>query len=160
MPSSKKETAMNAIPLRTNDDQNVPGEQEAEAAFRTIIRWAGDDPNREGLSHTPRRMARAYREYFSGYRVDPATVLSTTFEEIGGYDEMIVLRDIAFESHCEHRIAANIGQAWVGYVPEHRSSAFPSSRASSSSTRNACRYKSGSPPRSPTRFAKCLSRKA
>jgi GTP cyclohydrolase IA len=111
---------MNAIPLRTIDDQNVPGEQEAEAAFRTIIRWAGDDPNREGLSHTPRRMARAYREYFSGYRVDPATVLSTTFEEIGGYDEMIVLRDIAFESHCEHHMAPIIGRAWVGYVPEHR----------------------------------------
>jgi GTP cyclohydrolase IA len=111
---------MNLIPLRTIDDKNAPSEQEAEAAFRTIIRWAGDDPTREGLSHTPRRMARAYREYFSGYRLDPASVLSTTFEETGGYDEMIVLRDIAFESHCEHHMAPIIGRAWVGYVPEHR----------------------------------------
>jgi GTP cyclohydrolase I len=97
-----------------------PTRDEAEAAFRTIIRWAGDDPTRDGLAKTPARVARAFEEYFAGYAIDPATVLSTTFEETDGYDEMIVLRGIPFESHCEHHMAPIIGRAWVAYVPTGR----------------------------------------
>jgi len=97
-----------------------PTRDEAEAAFRTIIRWAGDDPDRDGLAKTPARLARAFREYFSGYAIDPAQMLSTTFEETDGYDEMIVLRGIPFESHCEHHVAPIIGRAWVAYVPTGR----------------------------------------
>ncbi len=98
----------------------MPSREEVETAFRTIIRWAGDDPDREGLVKTPERMARAYKEYFAGYSVDAASALSTTFEETDGYDEMITLRGIPFESHCEHHMAPIIGRAWVGYVPAHR----------------------------------------
>jgi len=101
-------------------DFGMPSREEVETAFRTIIRWAGDDPDREGLVKTPARMARAYKEYFAGYSVDTASVLSTTFAETEGYDEMIVLRGIPFESHCEHHMAPIIGRAWVGYVPAHR----------------------------------------
>jgi GTP cyclohydrolase IA len=97
-----------------------PTREEAEAAFRTIIRWAGDDPARDGLAKTPGRLARAFKEYFSGYAIDPATVLSATFQETDGYDEMIVLRGIPFESHCEHHMAPIIGRAWVAYVPTGR----------------------------------------
>ena len=97
-----------------------PTREEAEAAFRTIIRWAGDDPDRDGLAKTPVRLARAFKEYFSGYAVDPTQMLSTTFEETDGYDEMIVLRGIPFESHCEHHVAPIIGRAWVAYVPTGR----------------------------------------
>ena len=82
-----------------------PTREEAEAAFRTIICWAGDNPDRDGLAKTPARLARAFKEYFSGYAIDPAQMLSTTFEETDGYDEMIVLRGIPFESHCEHHVA-------------------------------------------------------
>jgi GTP cyclohydrolase I len=104
-----------------NDKQlDFPTREEAETAFRTIIRWAGDDPTRDGLAKTPARLARAFREYFAGYGVDPTTVLSTTFEETGGYDEMIVLRGIPFESHCEHHMAPIVGRAWVAYVPTGR----------------------------------------
>jgi GTP cyclohydrolase I len=97
-----------------------PTREEVEAAFRTIIRWTGDDPNRDGLADTPARLARAFKEYFAGYDVDPAQMLSTTFEETAGYDEMIVLRGIPFESHCEHHVAPIIGRAWVAYVPTGR----------------------------------------
>ncbi len=97
-----------------------PNREEVEAAFRTIIRWAGDDPARDGLAKTPARVTRAFEEYFAGYAVDPATVLSTTFGETDGYDEMIVLRGIPFESHCEHHMAPIIGRAWVAYVPTGR----------------------------------------
>ncbi|MFN3656368.1 MAG: GTP cyclohydrolase I FolE [Pseudolabrys sp.] len=97
-----------------------PTREEVEAAFRTIIRWTGDDPNRDGLVETPARLARAFKEYFAGYSVDPAQMLSTTFEETEGYDEMIVLRGIPFESHCEHHVAPIIGRAWVAYVPTGR----------------------------------------
>jgi GTP cyclohydrolase I len=93
---------------------------EVETAFRTIIRWTGDDPTRDGLINTPERMARAFQEYFGGYSIDPAAVLSTTFEETDGYDEMIVLRAIPFDSHCEHHLAPIIGRAWVAYVPTGR----------------------------------------
>jgi GTP cyclohydrolase I len=89
----------------------------AEEAVRTLLRWAGDDPEREGLLETPKRVVNAYRDWFSGYESDPADYLRRTFEEVGGYDEMVVLRDIAFESHCEHHMAPIIGRVHVGYLP-------------------------------------------
>jgi GTP cyclohydrolase I len=89
----------------------------AEEAVRTLLRWAGDDPRREGLRDTPSRVVSAYREWFSGYATDPSDYLRRTFEEVGGYDEMIVLRDISFESHCEHHMAPIIGRVHVGYLP-------------------------------------------
>jgi GTP cyclohydrolase I len=89
----------------------------AEEAVRTLMRWAGDDPRREGLADTPQRVVDAYRDWFSGYQIDPAAYLRRTFEEVAGYDEMIVLRDISFESHCEHHIAPMIGRVHIGYLP-------------------------------------------
>jgi len=89
----------------------------AEGAVRTLMRWAGDDPSREGLRDTPQRVVDAYRDWFSGYQIDPAAYLRRTFEEVAGYDEMIVLRDISFESHCEHHIAPMIGRVHIGYLP-------------------------------------------
>lgn len=97
-----------------------PSRAEAEAAFRTIIRWTGDDPDRDGLLETPARVARAFDEYFAGYAEDPAQILRKTFEETAGYDEMIVLSGIPFESHCEHHMAPIIGKAWVAYLPTGR----------------------------------------
>ena len=97
-----------------------PSREEVEAAFRTIIRWAGDNPNRPGLLETPSRAARAFKEYFAGYQQDPLALLNKTFDETGGYEEMVVLRGISFESHCEHHLAPIIGQAWVAYVPNGR----------------------------------------
>lgn len=97
-----------------------PDRQEAEKAVETLLLWAGEDPSREGLADTPRRVARAYQDWFSGYTIDPITFLSRTFEEVDGYDEMIVLRDIAFESHCEHHMAPIIGKAHVGYLPNNK----------------------------------------
>lgn len=89
----------------------------AEDAVRVLLRWAGDDPGREGLRDTPQRVVDAYRDWFSGYQIDPAAYLRRTFEEVAGYDEMIVLRDISFESHCEHHIAPMIGRVHIGYLP-------------------------------------------
>jgi GTP cyclohydrolase IA len=97
-----------------------PSRVEAEDAVRTLLRWAGDDPTREGLLGTPDRVARAYKEFFSGYDVDPVAFLKRTFEEIDGYDELIVLRDIRFESHCEHHLAPITGRAHIGYLPNKR----------------------------------------
>ena len=97
-----------------------PSRGEAEAAVRTLIRWAGDDPDRQGLAGTPGRVARAYEEWFSGYTENPREYLSRTFDEVAGYDEIVVLRDIAFESHCEHHLAPIIGRAHIGYLPRHR----------------------------------------
>jgi GTP cyclohydrolase I len=97
-----------------------PSRKEAEQAVRTLLRWAGDDPDREGLVGTPDRVARAYEEWFAGYAEDPVEVLKRTFEETDGYDEMVVLRDIRFESFCEHHIAPIIGVAHVGYLPDRR----------------------------------------
>ena len=91
-----------------------------EDAFRTIIKWIGEDPDRDGLIETPDRMVRAYREYFAGYEEDPEEVLRKTFTEVDGYDEMIVLRGVTFESHCEHHIAPIIGRVWIGYIPNKR----------------------------------------
>src|SRR6204780_5965939 len=93
---------------------------QAEDAFRTILKWIGEDANRDGLIETPDRLVRAYREYFAGYDEDPHEVLRKTFSEVDGYDEMIVLRGVTFESHCEHHIAPIVGRAWVGYVPDRR----------------------------------------
>jgi GTP cyclohydrolase I len=97
-----------------------PSRAEAEAAVRTLLRWAGDDPDREGLRDTPARVVRAYEDWFSGYADDPVTFLQRTFEEVDGYDEMVVLRDIRFESHCEHHLAPIIGRAHVGYLPDRK----------------------------------------
>jgi GTP cyclohydrolase I len=94
-----------------------PTREEAEAALRVLLRWAGDDPEREGLRDTPARVARAYEDWFSGYSDDPVAFMQRTFEEVEGYDEMVVLRDIRFESHCEHHLAPIIGRAHVGYLP-------------------------------------------
>ncbi|HEU0071403.1 MAG TPA: GTP cyclohydrolase I FolE [Alphaproteobacteria bacterium] len=97
-----------------------PSKAEAEAAVRTLLRWAGDDPDREGLLGTPDRVTRAYGEFFAGYGDDPSAILARTFEEIEGYDEMVVLRDIRFESHCEHHLVPIIGKAHIGYLPNKR----------------------------------------
>jgi GTP cyclohydrolase I len=97
-----------------------PTVTEAEEAVRTLLRWAGDDPDREGLLDTPGRVTRAYRQWFRGYEEDPVAMLQRTFEEVEGYDEMVVLRDIRFESYCEHHLAPIIGKAHVGYIPTDR----------------------------------------
>ena len=100
-------------------DQTV-SQAEAEAAVRTLIRWAGDDPDREGVLDTPARVARSYRELFAGYEVDPRDYLERTFEEVGGYDELVVLKDIRFVSFCEHHMLPVVGKAHVGYLPTDR----------------------------------------
>lgn len=99
------------------DDPSEVTREQAEDAVRTLLRWAGDDPGREGLQDTPKRVVKAYREWFSGYALDPDEYLARTFEEVEGYDEMIVLRDIEYESHCEHHMAPIIGRVHVGYLP-------------------------------------------
>ena len=120
---------MNKIDVRMNEtvqkivatpDVERPSEDEARAAVRTLLRWAGDNPDREGLLDTPDRVIRAYREWFQGYDQDPVDLLQRTFEEVDGYDEMVVLRDIRFESYCEHHMAPIIGKAHVGYIPTDR----------------------------------------
>jgi GTP cyclohydrolase I len=110
-PAAKSATPASAEPVTR---------EEAEAAVRTLIRWAGDDPDREGLRATPGRVARAYEEWFAGYKDHPRDYLKRTFEETGGYDEVVVLRDIRFESHCEHHMAPIIGRVHIGYLPRNR----------------------------------------
>jgi GTP cyclohydrolase IA len=100
--------------------QDRPERAEVETAVRTILRWIGDDPARPGLTETPKRVIDSYEEYFKGYAEDPAALLGTTFEEIEGYNAMVVLRGIPFESHCEHHMSPMIGRAWVGYIPNGR----------------------------------------
>lgn len=107
---------MNAPELLTSP----PTQDEVEAAVRTLIRWAGEDPYREGLRETPSRVARAYRDFFAGYQEDPAALLTATFEEAGGYDDMVLLRDIRFESHCEHHLVPIVGTVHVAYLPGER----------------------------------------
>ncbi len=107
---------MNVVPPSSN---TVTREQ-AEEAVRTLLSWAGEDPQREGLLDTPKRVVNAYDEWFSGYRENPHEYLQRTFEEVAGYDEVIVLRDIAFESHCEHHLAPIIGRVHIGYLPNGR----------------------------------------
>lgn len=99
---------------------NPPNREAAEQAVRTLIQWAGDDPDREGLLDTPARVVRAYEEFFAGYDADPTGILERTFSEVEGYDEMIVMNDIRFESHCEHHMAPIIGKAHIGYIPDRR----------------------------------------
>ena len=99
------------------DRRNDVSREQAEDAVRTLLRWAGEDPAREGLLDTPKRVVKAYRDWFSGYETDPDAYLLRTFEEVGGYDEMIVLRDIEYESHCEHHMAPIIGTVHIGYLP-------------------------------------------
>lgn len=98
----------------------APDRAQAEDAVRTLLRWAGDDPAREGLVDTPARVARAFEEFFAGYREDPLAYLERTFEEVDGYDEMVVLRDIRLESYCEHHLAPILGKIHIGYLPESR----------------------------------------
>ncbi len=97
-----------------------PSRADAEQAIRTLLRWAGDNPDREGLLDTPARVARAYEEFFAGYLADPAEILARTFEETEGYDEIVLLKGVRFESHCEHHMAPIIGKAHVAYMPRHR----------------------------------------
>jgi GTP cyclohydrolase I len=99
------------------DAANSPTRAEAEAAVRVLIQWAGDDPTREGLIDTPKRVVKAYEEFFNGYKKDPATILERTFEEVAGYDDMVVLRGIKVESHCEHHMVPVKGKAHVAYIP-------------------------------------------
>lgn len=107
-------------PSAVSAQADRPSRAEAEAAVRTLIRWAGDDPNREGLMRTPERVAKSYGEFFEGYLQDPEEILRTTFEETEGYDEMVVLKDIDFHSHCEHHMVPIIGKAYVAYLPDKR----------------------------------------
>ena len=109
-----------APPTVSGGNETVTSQSEIEEAFRKVFRWIGEDPDRDGLRETPGRLARAYQEYFSGYRQDPEQILAKTFEETDGYDEMVVLRGVPFESHCEHHIAPIIGRAWIAYVPDRR----------------------------------------
>ena len=100
--------------------KNRPTEADAHSAVRTLIQWAGDDPDREGLKDTPRRVAKSYRELFSGYETDPREYLARTFEEVGGYDELVILKDIRVVSFCEHHMLPFLGKAHVGYLPRNR----------------------------------------
>ena len=109
-----------AAPKKKPPKPRKPTRQQAEEAVRTLLLWAGEDTRREGLIDTPKRVAQAYRDWFSGYEVNPYEFLERTFEEVEGYDEMVVLRDIGFESHCEHHMAPIIGKAHVGYLPRNK----------------------------------------
>ena len=109
-----------AAPLKRPSPPRRPSQAEAEEAVRTLIAWAGDDPSREGLLDTPRRVTEAFEEYFSGYGLDPAEVLARQFDETGGYDDLVMLRDIRVESHCEHHLAPFLGVAHVAYLPNGR----------------------------------------
>lgn len=108
------------VPVGDSSSPERPSREDAEAAVRTLLLWSGDDPDREGLRNTPSRVVKAYDEFFSGYRDDPVEMLQRTFEETDGYDEMVVLRDIHFTSHCEHHILPIVGKAHVGYLPDAR----------------------------------------
>lgn len=120
--------SIKATPMapKKSDAQSMPSNQlrptreEAEAAVTTLIKWAGDNPTREGLRETPKRVAKAFEDWFSGYNEDPVEYMQRTFEEVEGYDEMILLRDIRFESHCEHHLAPIIGRAHVAYLPTNK----------------------------------------
>ena len=114
------EAAAADLPLSRGRSQPRPTRGEAEAAARTLLAWAGDDPEREGLVDTPARVVRAYEEFFVGYEVDPVQLLERTFEETADYDEMVVLRDIRLESHCEHHVVPILGKAHVAYLPARR----------------------------------------
>ncbi|GAB5470019.1 MAG: GTP cyclohydrolase I FolE [Rhodospirillales bacterium] len=101
-------------------ESGSPTQEEVEAAVRVLLSWTGDDPDREGLAGTPERVARAYKEFFAGYRSDPVEILARTFEETDGYDEMVLLKNVGFESHCEHHLAPVLGRAHIAYWPKRR----------------------------------------
>jgi len=101
-------------------DANIVSDKEAEEAFKTILTWLGEDPSREGLLETPKRVMKAYKEYFSGYKVDPSKILDKTFGDVDGYDDMVVQKNISIQSHCEHHMAPIIGKAHVAYIPKER----------------------------------------
>jgi GTP cyclohydrolase IA len=101
-------------------DANKVSDKEAEEAFKTILTWLGEDPNREGLLETPKRVMKAYKEYFSGYKVDPSKILDKTFGDVDGYDDMVIQKNISIQSHCEHHMAPIIGKAHVAYIPKER----------------------------------------
>ena len=101
-------------------DANKVSDKEAEEAFKTILTWLGEDPNREGLLETPKRVMKAYKEYFSGYKIDPDKILDKTFGDVDGYDDMVIQKNISIQSHCEHNMAPNIGKAHVAYIPKER----------------------------------------
>ena len=101
-------------------DVNSVSDKEAEEAFKTILTWLGEDPNREGLLETPKRVMKAYKEYFSGYKVDPDKILDKTFGDVDGYDDMVIQKNISIQSHCEHHMAPIIGKAHVAYIPKER----------------------------------------
>jgi len=114
------ETTFLALPIETRSparSKSRPSQQEAEAAVRTLLRWAGDDPEREGLRDTPRRVVKAYREFFAGYEETPDEILSRVFEEVENYDDLVLVRDIPFSSHCEHHMVPFVGKAHVAYYP-------------------------------------------
>ena len=102
------------------NEENKVSDKEAEAAFKTILTWLGEDPNREGLLETPRRVMKAYKEYFSGYKEDPSKILDKTFGDVDGYDDMVIQKNISIQSHCEHHMAPIIGKAHVAYIPKER----------------------------------------
>ena len=110
---------MDAV-VESDKISKMPTEEEAKEAVRTLLAWSGDDPDREGLLDTPKRVVKAYREFFSGYDEDPVAVLSRTFEEAGGYDDIVMLRDIDFNSHCEHHMIPFIGKAHIAYFRTDR----------------------------------------
>ena len=101
-------------------DANNVSDKEAEEAFKTILAWMGEDPNREGLLETPKRVVKAYKEYFSGYKIDPDKILDKTFGDVDGYDDMVIQKNISIQSHCEHHMAPIIGKAHVAYIPKER----------------------------------------
>lgn len=111
---------LNRPSVNSSLNEVCASQSKVEQAFREVFLWIGEDPDRDGLRETPTRLARAFQEYFAGYRQDPEQILQKTFEETDGYDEMVVLRGIPFESHCEHHVAPIIGRAWVAYVPDRR----------------------------------------
>ena len=119
-PIEREDRSMTCQDQPLNPNRRVVTQEEAEDAVRTLLAYAGEDPTREGLIDTPGRVVDAYKDWFSGYAVDPAEYLGRTFEQVAGYDELIVLRDIGFESHCEHHMAPIIGRAHVGYLPNGR----------------------------------------
>ncbi len=111
---------LSVVKNKPNKTISRPTREEAEEAVRTLLLWSGDDPAREGLLETPARVARAYGELFSGYREDPAKILGRTFDEVAGYDDMVIVKDISFHSHCEHHMVPIIGKAHVAYLPDGR----------------------------------------
>ena len=114
MDASAKPAVVKSLPQKTFVR---PNREEAEAAVRTLIAWAGDDPTREGLLDTPRRVTKAYKEFFAGYEEDPKAILSKTFKEVGGYDDIVMVKDIPFSSHCEHHMVPFVGKAHIAYLP-------------------------------------------